>query len=180
MRILLCTALVALSSVVMGQSKSQEITLPDGATFLLGEIVGSHLQSEPYNEWFQSNYDNYVVDSLLLALVQPTLKEHELLLFLGTWCGDSKREVPRLLKILDQLHFPVDKLTMVALDRRKEQYKKSPEGQEEGHHIIRVPTLIVLKDGKEVNRIVESPVDSLEEDLFAILTDLDYIPNYAE
>jgi len=76
---------------------------------------------------------------------------------MGTWCGDSKREVPRFIKVLEAANFPVDNLKIVAVDRRKEQYKKSPTGEEWGLSIKRVPTFIFYKNGKESNRIIESP-----------------------
>jgi thiol-disulfide isomerase/thioredoxin len=157
----------------------EEIVLPNGSTFLLGEITVSNLEDGPYQDWYSTNFENYVVDESLVKLFKKKLKRHEILLFLGTWCGDSKREVPRLLKILEAANFPKEQLRIIAVDRRKENYKKGLNGEEKGWDIKRVPTLIVLEDGKEVNRIVERPIDSLEEDLLAILTKSSYVPNYA-
>ena len=161
------------------QLKYQEIDLPNGSSFLLGEITTSNLQTGLYKEWFQNNYENYTVDKSLVKLFKKKLKQHKVLLFLGTWCGDSKREVPRIVKILHAANFPKEHLKIIALDRRKENYKKGLNGEEKGWNIKRVPTLILVKDGVEVNRIVERPVDSLEEDLLAILTKSTYVPNYA-
>ena len=69
-------------------------------------------------------------------------------------------------------------LEIVALDYRKEKYKQSPTGEEQGLNIKRVPTIIFLKDGKEVNRIVESPLETLEKDMAQIILKKDYTPNY--
>lgn len=162
------------------QDNFQEIELSNGSTFLLGEIQIENLKNSPYGEWFSENYNNYMVDKDLVKLFKKKLKRHEVLLFLGTWCGDSKREVPRLAKILDEANFPVEKQRIVALDRRKENYKKGANGEEIGWDIKRVPTLILLKDGKEINRIVERPVGTLEEDLLAILSNSAYRPNYSD
>lgn len=160
------------------QPKFEEIDLPNGSTFLLGEIEPSNLEIGPYQDWYTQNYKNYVVDESLVKLFKKKLKRHEVLLFLGTWCGDSKREVPRMLKILEVAKFPKEQLKIVALDRRKDNYKKGLRGEEKGWDIKRVPTLILLHHGKEVNRIVERPIDSLEEDLLAILSNSGYTPNY--
>jgi len=65
------------------------------------------------------------------------------------------------------------------LDRRKGKVKNSPTGEERGLNIIRVPTMLFYKNGKEVNRIVESPIESLEEDMAQILSGQPYTPNYA-
>ncbi|MEM8928797.1 MAG: thioredoxin family protein [Bacteroidota bacterium] len=161
------------------QPKYKEIESSNGSVFLLGEITTANLKSMPYRAWFHTNFDAYSVDTKLVKLFETKLRKHEILLFLGTWCGDSKREVPRILKILEAADFPKEQLRIVALDRRKDRYKKGLYGEEKGWNIKRVPTLILLKNGTEVNRIVERPVDTLEEDLLAILSDSSYTPNYA-
>jgi tetratricopeptide (TPR) repeat protein len=66
---------------------------------------------------------------------------------------------------------------MVAVSREREQYKQSPGGEHEGLTIHRVPTFIFYKEGMEVNRIVESPVLSLEKDIAAILAG-NYVSRY--
>jgi len=99
---------------------------------------------------------------------------------MGTWCGDSKREIPRFYKILETANYPIEQLTMVAVDHIEPNYKKSPGGEEKGLSIIKVPTFIFYKDGKEVNRIVESPIESLEKDIAAIISGKNYVPNYSQ
>jgi thiol-disulfide isomerase/thioredoxin len=81
------------------------------------------------------------------------------------WCGDSKRELPRFLKIADEAGFPPARITLYSLDRTK----KSPDGMTARYGIEYVPTFIVLKDGAEVGRITESPKVSVEADLLTIL-----------
>ncbi len=163
-----------------GQQSNQEITLENGKTFLLGKITQEGLEKAPYATWFDKGYESYAVDEQMIKMFKKPLSKHTIKLFLGTWCGDSKREVPRILKILEKSKFPTKNLEIVALDRRKENYKKSPSGEEQGLNIIKVPTIIFLKNGKEVNRIVESPVESLEEDMAQILLGKSYVPNYAK
>ena len=96
---------------------------------------------------------------------------------MGTWCGDSKREVPRFYNILETAQFPLDRLTLVAVSGNRDTYKQSPGGEEEGLSIHRVPTFIFYKNGQEINRIVESPVETLEADIAAIVKGI-YSPNY--
>ncbi|PRX56024.1 thiol-disulfide isomerase/thioredoxin [Flagellimonas meridianipacifica] len=161
------------------QDYNQEITMENGKKFMVGKITEEGLNNEPYQTWFKNGYESYMVDEQITKMFKKSLKKHDVKLFLGTWCGDSKREVPRVLKILKKCEFPKSQLEIVALDRRKEHYKKSPTGEEKGWSIVKVPTIIFLKDGKEVNRIVESPIESLEEDMAQILLDKPYTPNYA-
>jgi len=101
------------------------------------------------------------------------------LVFMGTWCGDSKREVPRLLSVLDYCHFRNEDLKMVMVSYRDGAYKQSPKHEERGRNIFRVPTIIVYVGNKELGRIIESPKQSLEKDLLSILKGEQYKPNYA-
>jgi hypothetical protein len=47
--------------------------------------------------------------------------------------------------------------------------KNTPQNYEEGLGITNVPTFIFYKDGKELNRIVEFPIEDLESDMLKIL-----------
>jgi len=49
-----------------------------------------------------------------------------------------------------------------------------------GKNINFVPTIIVYRNTIEVNRIVEIPVESLEQDLLNILTKNTYINVYSD
>ncbi|WP_350287852.1 thioredoxin family protein [uncultured Croceitalea sp.] len=164
---------------ITAQDYNQKVKPEKGQEFLVGPVTLEGLQQAPYKTWYDTSYESYQVDESLVKMIGKKLKGYNLKLFLGTWCGDSKREVPRMVKILESAKYPIKELELITLDRRKEFYKKSPGGEEKGWNIIKIPTLIVLKDGKEINRIVESPIASLEEDLLAILSTNSYTPNYS-
>jgi len=178
--IALFISLILLPILVSSQETPQEISTPNGQTFLVGKINTDAFKTEPYSIWYSKNYDGYQVAEKIIYPYKKILSTHKIIAFMGTWCGDSKREVPRFIKILENLDFPAENLKIVALDRRKEHYKKSPTGEEWGLNIIKVPTFIFYKNGKEVNRIVESPVVSLEQDIVTIITDKTYTPNYSK
>lgn len=164
---------------VSAQEFNKEIIIENGRQLLVGQINLEGLQTQPYNHWFQQGLDSYQVDETLTTVLKEKLNEYHIKLFLGTWCGDSKRETPRFIKILKAIDFPMDQLEIIALDNRKGHYKTSPTGEEKGLNIIKVPTIIFYKDGKEVNRIVESPLESMEEDIAQIIFQKGYTPNYA-
>lgn len=166
-------------TIINAQKINQEITANNGYQFLVGPINLEGLQNKNYKNWYEASYGNYQTDDVLVEIIQKKLKGYQIKLFLGTWCGDSKREVPRIIKILEKAKFPTENIELIALDRRKGFYKKSPNGEEKGWNIIKIPTVIFIKNGKEVNRITESPIESLEEDMLAILSGETYIPNYS-
>ena len=84
----------------------------------------------------------------------------------GSWCSDSREQVPRLIKVMEQTGKDAIPTTYVGVPKAR---------QERGAIITRlkitaIPTIVVSKDGQEVGRIVETPRSSIEEDLAAILS----------
>lgn len=151
-----------------------------GNEMLVGQIDKNGLTSDAHASWFNKNYLSYESDTKIIKSIKNELRTYKIIVFLGTWCGDSRREIPRFYKILEKAKFPMDQLTIVALDYEGEHYKKSPEGEEQGLNIIKVPTFIFLEDEKEINRIVESPIETLEKDMAAIVRGENYAPNYSQ
>ena len=162
-----------------GQTFNQEYFTESGSHFLLGPIKESRLTEGSYGQWFNPGYTNYVVDSEKVITLSDSIGDYDIELFLGTWCGDSKREVPRMLKILEAAGYPKEAIRIYAVDGRREYIKTTPGGEAIAQNIVRVPTLIFSKNGKEVNRIIEKPVISLEEDMAAIIRNKSYVPHYA-
>ncbi len=66
------------------------------------------------------------------------------------------------------------------VSNQQDSYKQSPQHEENGRNIIRVPTIIIEDNFKEVGRIVEYPVVSLEKDMLSILRKERYVPNYSK
>jgi thiol-disulfide isomerase/thioredoxin len=149
-----------------------------GNDMLLGKCTRSALQQSPFVDWFKPNYDSYVVDSFTCNFIRPLLAGKSITIFMGTWCGDSKREVPRVLKMLDCCGFSANNLTLVMVSNKDSLYKKSPQHEEAGKNIVRVPTIIIEQKGTEIGRIIEFPIIRLEKDLLSILRKEKYQPNY--
>ncbi|HWB27035.1 MAG TPA: tetratricopeptide repeat protein [Chitinophagaceae bacterium] len=157
-----------------------EIKNDRDATILAGHCSLSILQTNPYKEWFDKSYNNYPVDTATVQLLQPLLQNKTIEVFLGSWCGDSKREVPRLIKILQAASFDTSRLHLIFVDNSLKKYKQSPQHEEAGKTIHHVPTIIVYSNNKESGRVIESPVVSLEKDILAITQHAKYTPNYAD
>ena len=79
----------------------------------------------------------------------------------GTWCHDSEREVPRLLKLLAASGVKEESISLIALDISKEE----PEGRAKVLDVRFTPTFIFFSDGIELGQIVEQPSKSLFEDI---------------
>ena len=134
------------------------------APMLLGEITKYDFLKEPYKSWFETNYNEYKIDFSDFKSLKKGLKKTEIIVFLGTWCGDTRREVPRFIKILDESKFDKKKVKYIGLDRLK-----SAPGYDD-YDIEFVPTFIFFKKGHEYGRIIESPIETLERDMINILS----------
>ncbi len=105
----------------------------------------------------------YVPDPAAADSIRAYDQPLKILVFFGTWCSDSRRNVPRFLKSAEENKNI--QISFYAVDRKI----KSGTGLAQKYNVKRVPTFIVLKDNKEIGRIVEHPVVSVERDLLAIL-----------
>ena len=75
-------------------------------------------------------------------------------------------EIPRFYRLLDELKFPDEQVTLINVDRKK----NGLEVNVDDLSIELVPTFIIYSGSKEVGRIIESPNETLEKDLLKILT----------
>lgn len=161
-------------TILPSQNLKTSMDEKTGDPMMVGIAQRSDLTAGHYGEWFEEEYSEYGGDEELIIASKDFLKEIDIETFLGTWCEDSRREVPRLYKILDGMGFPSGEMDLITLDRDK----KSGHGLEDGKNIHHVPTIIIYKKGKELGRIIESPIESLEEDIFNILIGAGPDPNY--
>jgi thiol-disulfide isomerase/thioredoxin len=136
------------------------------STWLLGYFNPVQLKREPHSVWFYKGYDNYLPDSEVINNLNAIDREGlTIKIVMGTWCSDSRREVPRFMKVIDTWKFPYDLVTFIGVDNGK----NSPIGGYESLDIQRVPTFIIYKNNSERGRIIENPVTSLEQDMVNIL-----------
>jgi tetratricopeptide (TPR) repeat protein len=152
----------------------------NGNDMLWGICTRSDMEKSPYDSWFVSNYQNYRIDSSLRPVLTPGLEKKIFTIFFGSWCGDSQREVPRMLKTLQYYGVDPKQIKLVAVSNHPEAYKQSSGREEKGLYIHRVPTLVVSNSKKEIGRIIESPVESLEKDLAKIVGVGGYVANYGD
>ena len=151
-------------------------TAEDQETMLTGVITPDELQQEPYSNWFTPAYEAYNPSTEELQVIKENIDDFDIKVLMGTWCGDSRREVPKLIKLLEEVNYDMDKLEIVAVDRSK----TIPEGVEISADFEMVPTIIFYKDGEEVNRFVEYSIGSFEEDIARIVSEKEYSNPYAE
>lgn len=139
----------------------------DQATWLLGYFSFDRLLQPPYSEWYIQEYDNYQPESEFTdKLREIPAEDISIKIVLGTWCPDSRREVPRFMRIIDVTGFPRNQIEFIGVDN----VKISPIENYDALEIERVPTFIFFQNKVETGRIIETPKTSLEQDMLNILT----------
>jgi len=149
---------------------------PVEAPILLGMQKRMALETAPYDTWFENAYKEHTLDTVTINAIKKDLSQTDITLFMGTWCEDSQRETPAFYKILDLAGIEASTIKLITVSEDKD----TPEGLEEGMNITNVPTIILSKKGKELGRIVEYPIESLEKDMAKILSGDEYVHAYAE
>ena len=172
MKYLLTAVAVCIAFTTIAQQTSAD-------RILYGPITKDSLLAIPYSKWFNKGFAEYNSNNeIKTKLLNASTKGISIEIFFGNWCGDSKREVPRFLKVLDEIKFNTANLKLIAVGGSDSLYKQSPKGEDKGKGIFKVPVFIVYKNGVEINRINEFPALSLEKDLLLILNGENYSPNY--
>jgi thiol-disulfide isomerase/thioredoxin len=127
-----------------------------------GVISPSQLISE-YPQ-FRSVYEQYTPSSAEVTAVQ-SLSGKSLVVLFGTWCHDSEREVPRLLKLLDVSGVELNGLSLHGVNYNKQE----PNDSHQKYELRYTPTFILLQGEDELGRVIEKPIVSLGEDLAAFV-----------
>ena len=134
---------------------------------LIGYGTREGMEQEPFNRWFDQEYSAYQLnDTLISMMASIRFSDVYITVVLGTWCSDSRQEVPRFFKVADALKIPENHIRVIFVDRDK----TAPGIDLAKLNIERVPTLIFYFSGKETGRIIERPEVSLETDMKNILT----------
>ena len=154
-----CTFSQKQNSMVFDKSVNQ--------TILYGYGTFDVFTTDEFSKWYSSEYKQYIPDTAIIEQLKPLTDSIYIDIILGTWCGDCRREVPRFQKVLEALNFDMQKVTIIGVDRKK----ACPEANINIGDINRVPTFIIRTHGQEIGRILERPTESLEEDLYRIISE---------
>jgi len=136
-----------------------------GKPFAIGYCNNEVFADSNFSWWFKPEYENCEINSNDIDAIKERISDLHIKIVLGTWCSDSRREVPRFLKILNEINFNMNNLKIICVDRDK----KADGTEVENLNIKFVPTFILFRGGNEISRIVETPQTTLQEDLKKML-----------
>jgi thiol-disulfide isomerase/thioredoxin len=138
-----------------------------GQEILIGKCTTEGLKTfKGYSDSWDKEYNDYKPYTDFLSGIKDSLDKIKIVIVMATWCGDSKREVPRFYKIMNTIGISDDDIDLICVDRNK----KAGNLDIEDYYVELVPTFIFYKGKKELGRIIEMPSESLENDIAQIIT----------
>jgi len=154
LKFLFTVLLFAASSVLFAQAEYEITKDPnDGKVKILRGTINKYLiQNDTSFKWYNPNQQNYKPDTAIVnALAKVSGAKMHLIVFGGTWCEDTQSILPKFFKLQEVSGVPDKNITLFGVDRTKVALGHIAEAL----GIINVPTIIVMKDRKELGRVVE-------------------------
>jgi thiol-disulfide isomerase/thioredoxin len=154
-------------SLLFSQTQFEVLPDKDGGKILKGIISRNILEKDTAFKWFTDNQKGFTPQEAAVTGLKQYADSIELLVYMGTWCEDSHFVIPRFFSLLDKSGFPGNKVTLIGVDRDK----KTLSHLSEALGVTNVPTIIVMKKGKEMGRVIEYGPDGLfDKELGIILS----------
>lgn len=167
-----CLATILFSVLFAGNVFSQaqyEITQDEKhpEVKVLRGIINKYLiQNDTSFNWYNQSQSYYNPDTATLNAFERAKGKVQFVVFGGTWCEDTQFVLPKFFKIMEKSGMPDDAVTFFGVNRAK----KSLGSIVDAFNVKLVPTIIVMKDGKEVDRVVEyGKTGKWDKELVAIL-----------
>lgn len=144
--------LAALFSSAVASAQSLEISRDaNGNKILKGFVNKQQLATDTAYTWFAQNQQGYTPYAAALQSLKEAKDSVYILAFGGTWCGDTKFILPKFYALAQAAGLPDNHITLLGVDHAK----TTVLGLEKTFNVTNVPTFIVLKEGKEIGRVVE-------------------------
>ena len=122
-------------------------------SILIGDLTKEDLFSKDHKF-----YENYLSFEPYQFKKNIDLNGISVKILFGTWCHDSQREIPRFLRLLEDINMKPEMISLIGLDYNKNE----PLNRGEILEVRRTPTIIFYKNDIEIGRIEEAPKLALE------------------
>ncbi len=153
-KLILSTALIFIAVMQM-KAQSPYISMPDATAaggFIYNGIITKYaLINQPAFNWYGSSQAGYTAPANVVAAMTAAKDKVTYMVFGGTWCSDTQFILPKFFKLQEASGTPDANISLIGVDRQKH----SVGNMASTFGITNVPTIIVLKNGKETGRIVE-------------------------
>jgi len=124
----------------------------NNSKMLRGIITKEDIDNDTAFKWYAESLRIYPKpDSSAVAAFRENKDKIYFIIFGGTWCEDTHFILPKFFKIQEVSDFPENRILLFAIDRHKHAIGNIAQAM----NITATPTIIVMKDGKEIGRLVE-------------------------
>jgi thiol-disulfide isomerase/thioredoxin len=120
---------------------------------ILRGIINKYLvMNDTAFSWYEPNQRFFAPDTATLNIFEKAkTSKIQFVIFGGTWCEDTQFILPKFFKLQEMAGLSDDLVTFFGVNEEK----KSLGHIAEAFGITNVPTIIVMKDNKEIGRVVE-------------------------
>lgn len=122
-----------------------------GGLIYTGLINKYTLINEASFSWYNDNQNNYKPSTELLNGFEAAKSKVHFVVFGGTWCDDTQFILPKFFKLQQLSGISDSCISFFGVNREK----KTIENVAAAFNITNVPTIIIMKSGKEIGRVVE-------------------------
>ena len=146
---------IILFTCVTAFSQTQYEVSPDPnhpeKKILKGIINKDIIKNDTAYNWYADNQKGYTNPDTAIVGALHRDNAVKYIVFGGTWCGDTQYILPKFFMLQEKAGIADDRITFFAVDRQKQTLGNVSSAL----NITNVPTIIVMKNGKEVGRVVE-------------------------
>ncbi len=158
--------LFILNVSLSAQQFNERVVDPEsGEEYLVGYCTLEGILESDFIAHYDKEYEAYEINMDEVDIIHAMLTDIKITIVMAQWCGDSHREVPRFMKIIDHAGFPPEMLTFICVDKNKDAGNADISELD----IKKVPAFIFYFQEQEMGRIVESPYDTMEKDIIKTL-----------
>jgi hypothetical protein len=157
---------IAISMFSQEKKMNQKVFDPKSThEIMIGYCTLAGISDTAFNSAFKNEYDAFKPDKEIVSQITSLLDGIIVTIVMGTWCDDSRMQVPRFMRLYDTFEHSIPPPAFICVDRDK----KAGDVSLEGMDILKVPTFIVSFNGRELGRIIETPQTTMEKDFLDIL-----------
>lgn len=154
MKFLIC-AVFGMLSATFSFSQTPYTSTPDpqqpGGVILNGIISKYIFINDTAAFWYPESQKIFTPKREVVDAFAAAKGKFTFMVFGGSWCEDSHFVLPKFFMLQEQSGIPDKDISLIGVDREKH----SLGNLTHVFNITNVPTIIVLKEGKEVGRVVE-------------------------
>ncbi|MBW8685811.1 thioredoxin family protein [Chitinophaga rhizophila] len=161
LRSLLLVGSLLLSTLTFAQTTASKAS--NGKKVLKGKIDMQTLMNDSAFAWFYTGVNNYQPNDNMLNYIKNNRGRFNVVAVVGTWEDQSRLRLPELYKIMILGGSPDEQVVTYGVD------EKLQTSTPQDYKVKKLPTFILLREGKEIGRISGDVGESLESDMAKIL-----------